>query len=199
MGGYGSGPKGRGRATVEATRSLDILRFKREGMLASGAWLWRWTRAEDGSVIASVNVATAVEADRTEIFLSYSATQEGSTSGSMSYSVGVERTTCYYGGTRPWFRCPNASCGRRSRFLYQRGRFFLCRLCANLTYSSRQIHRDEMGESNWMEDRRNKLYARMDRARSAHKRARLEAMIAALDRRETAIWRSIGARFGIRP
>jgi hypothetical protein len=43
-------------------------------------------------------------------------------------------TPCNYGGTRPWFRCPQ--CWSRRRVLYSLGGHFRCRHCHDLAYSS---------------------------------------------------------------
>jgi hypothetical protein len=55
-------------------------------------------------------------------------------------SVHITRVPCRYGGTRPYFVCPgiinDKACGRRVAKLYGPGRFFLCRHCYRLTYSS---------------------------------------------------------------
>lgn len=52
--------------------------------------------------------------------------------GSLTY-VPVVRTGCNYGGTRPWFQCPQ--CNGRVGVLYCWGRF-ACRKCFRLCYSS---------------------------------------------------------------
>lgn len=67
------------------------------------------------------------------------------------YEVRLERTPCHFGGYRYWFLCPvprgNWPCGRRAGVLYLSGRYFGCRHCHNLTYSSR----NEGGR--WRKDR----------------------------------------------
>lgn len=52
--------------------------------------------------------------------------------GSLTY-VPVVRTECNYGGSRPWFQCPQ--CNGRAGVLYYWGRF-ACRKCFRLCYSS---------------------------------------------------------------
>jgi hypothetical protein len=49
--------------------------------------------------------------------------------------VGIERTPCHVGGSRPWFICPALGCGRRVAILYGGG-IFACRLCFQLAYAS---------------------------------------------------------------
>ena len=56
MGGFGSGrPRGSGRNTVEASRSIDVNRLRRAGCLRAG-WVggWQWTR--EGEKVASMNL-----------------------------------------------------------------------------------------------------------------------------------------------
>ena len=57
------------------------------------------------------------------------------------YYPGTPRP-CNYGGRRPWFQCPGmvngTRCGRRVAKLYQRGRYFRCRTCQKLAYSTQR-------------------------------------------------------------
>jgi hypothetical protein len=52
----------------------------------------------------------------------------------------LDETACTYGGARPWFRCPGVRngkwCGRRVGKLYLGQRYFVCRHCLRLAYSS---------------------------------------------------------------
>jgi hypothetical protein len=55
--------------------------------------------------------------------------------------VPLTRTTCHFGGARPWFLCPEEIeggqfCGRRVAKLYLRGHEFACRQCGRLGYES---------------------------------------------------------------
>ncbi len=73
--------------------------------------------------------------------LSYSRGPEGR-KDDVFYAVPLSRTPCNFGGSRPWFVCPvvveGVSCGRRVAKLYLKGRYFLCRHCHDLAYSSQQ-------------------------------------------------------------
>jgi hypothetical protein len=73
--------------------------------------------------------------------LSYSQGPEGRKED-VSYAVPLSWTPCNFGGWRPWFVCPGVvegvSCGRRVAKLYLKGRYFLCRHCHDLAYSSQQ-------------------------------------------------------------
>ena len=49
-----------------------------------------------------------------------------------SFSIGIERKACNYGGERFYFLCPR--CGRRCTKLYLCGGYFVCRSCGGLHY-----------------------------------------------------------------
>jgi hypothetical protein len=197
VGGWWSGPPKRWQGTVEQSRSIDVLRFHRKGMLAAtGPWLWRWTRARDGTEVGSIGIAGGLRGDGAAVRVSYTQTVNGGESIRRDYEVSIERTPCAYGGSRPWFRCPN--CGRRSRFLYLTESLFACRLCARLTHWTRRIHRDGGYESGWIEEQIDKLMTRMFRARSPKRRAHLQARLERLGERRDAIWGAMISRLGIR-
>ncbi|MQW92229.1 hypothetical protein GFH30_03255 [Acinetobacter wanghuae] len=52
------------------------------------------------------------------------------------YDVNVVKTSCNYGGSRYWFRCP--SCHKHVAKLYFKVCIFLCRECHSLNYTSQQ-------------------------------------------------------------
>lgn len=54
----------------------------------------------------------------------------------VTQEVSFDWTPCNYGGHRPWLICMN--CGRRVAVLYLGGKYFACRHCYNLTYTSCQ-------------------------------------------------------------
>jgi len=54
----------------------------------------------------------------------------------INYSVSLSWTPCNYGGQRPWFICPG--CRRRVAKLYLYGKFFRCRHCHGLVYTSQR-------------------------------------------------------------
>jgi hypothetical protein len=74
--------------------------------------------------------------------LSYTLTASGE---EIDYRVPLTATRPRFGGLRWWFACPlivgGRPCGRRSGKLYLRGRYFGCRRCHDLTYTScRESH-----------------------------------------------------------
>lgn len=134
MGGFGSG-RPAGRSTVEACRSIDVNRLHREGCLSAG-WMggWQWTR--DGEQVASI----MLRAEHDRLHLTYRYRCYGGDWEDVCQTVPVVRTACRLGGTRPYFICPGVvngiTCGRCVAKLYDPGRYFLCRHCYRLAYTS---------------------------------------------------------------
>ena len=135
MGGRGSGRHWRydAKDTVEDYRSIDVRRWQRDGLLIPGNWFrWNWSR--DGQTVASINVRVQNAA----VVLEYRHRRSGEEWQSMEYLVRLDQTPCTYGGTRRWFTCPVAGCGRRVAILYMGGRYFACRNCYKLVYESQR-------------------------------------------------------------
>lgn len=173
MGGYGSGRSG-WHGKVEVNRSLDINMMNRKGCLKPG-WTgnWQWTR--DGERVAWINLRVEASA----LHLTYRFRAGGGEWEDISETVQLTRTPCRYGGTRPWFLCPGIvngrHCGRRVAKLYGAGRYFLCRHCFQLAYTSQS-------ETDW------------DRALRAANKRRVQlggepGMVSPLPDRPKGMWR----------
>jgi len=139
MGGPGSGNWERfgTKPLVEDCYSVDVNRWRREGLLRPGlyfSWAWRDGR---GDVRASIGVKTLPGA----VELAYTVTPRGGEPEEIRYRVPLAWTPCNYGGERPWFVCPGRGCGRRAAKLYLKGRYFLCRRCHGLAYESQREDR----------------------------------------------------------
>jgi hypothetical protein len=107
------------RNTTWAYHRVDVRELQRGGLLAAGArYTRRWT---DG-----LEVAFAVREGGLHL-----------EHPGRSYVVALEREPLHYGGTRPWFRCPAAGCGRRCGVLYLAG-VFACRKCVGAVYPSQR-------------------------------------------------------------
>lgn len=129
---YGAGRPGWRRKCEELPR-VDVRYLRRRRLL----WPWtgsrfplRWSRGDEpaGSV--------SVESTRDGLRLLYQWTPWDGDPVSMDYHVWIERTECYFGGHRSWFRCPR--CSLRCAVLYgvaSDGKFG-CRSCMRLGYSS---------------------------------------------------------------
>src|SRR3954469_10547675 len=117
-----------GRGKVEACRFIDINRLHREGCLRAG-WIgcWQWTRA--GEPIAIINL----RAEHDRLQLEYGARVGSGDWEYIAETVRIVRTSCRFGGSRPYFVCPGVvngiSCERRVTKLHGAGRYFLCRHC----------------------------------------------------------------------
>jgi hypothetical protein len=109
--------------------SLDVRRLSRRGLLQAGSYFsWRWTR--DGEPCGGIGIHSRENSLR----LAYSWTRDDQPRN-MSYDVPITRTSCCFGGSRPWFFCPR--CSRRCAVLYglaRDGRFG-CRVCLRLVYA----------------------------------------------------------------
>ena len=68
--------------------------------------------------------------------LSYRHRVRGGAWESVEQTIHFDRTHCHYGGHRYWFLCPR--CYRRVAVLYGAGKYFYCRHCYKLTYTSQQ-------------------------------------------------------------
>jgi hypothetical protein len=151
MGGPGSGShyhwwRSRKKTTVEDGRSLDAIRWMREGILKPGIWHsggWAWfsdeVRTEQTSALGyEVNTLSVSPWLR----LTYTITR---TKEALDYRLRLATTRPRFGGLRWWFVCPlvvnGRPCGRRVAKLYlpPGGRYYACRHCNRLTYTSCQL------------------------------------------------------------
>jgi hypothetical protein len=101
----------KGSGTVDATRSLDVMKLARAGYLVGpqlGSWQWSY---RDGSV-ASV----LVTGGRDIVTLDYRVLR-GEDWQSFNQRIPIRWALCRFGGERPWFVCDvlanGVHCGRR--------------------------------------------------------------------------------------
>jgi hypothetical protein len=132
---------------VEDCRCLEANRLSREGILKAGTWqqgTWAWFRdaartQETSSLGYEVNTRDAPPWLR----LSYTITARQE---ALDYRVALVTTRPRFGGVRWWFVCPltvnGRPCGRRVGKLYlpPGSRYYGCRRCYKLTYTSCQQH-----------------------------------------------------------
>jgi len=139
MGGYGSGrePEKYFR-TVEECHSIDISKMVRGEWIGANrrtSGIIRWHRA--GKEIASVGFEARVDIHPPYLRLYYSLNR----TDHIDYKVYLTTSRPKYGGIRYWFLCP--TCEKRFGRLYLGWvqRYFTCRICQRLTYSScRESH-----------------------------------------------------------
>lgn len=134
MGGYGSGRRSY-KQNAEECRSLDVNRLHREGCLNAGRQgNWVWSR--DGDEVARIGF----KAEEGQLVLDYRFRQYGGDWEPTTEVVRLTNADCNYGNQRPYFRCPGVVngryCGRRVGKLFSGGRYFLCRHCYKVAYSS---------------------------------------------------------------
>ena len=131
MGGPGSGRRG-GREVTADYRRLDVRQLQRARVLTPG-WRGDWCWYRRGEKRAEINI----EVGEASIQLRYRAADRGEWKD-YDYTVRLSRSSCHYGGERPWFLCPH--CGRRVAILYG-GAVFACRHCRALAY---EVQREDV-------------------------------------------------------
>jgi hypothetical protein len=145
VGGLGSGSYYRfgSKDRTEDCLSLDVRSWQRDGWLEivlCFTMTWQRRYRKDSSIGVRV-LGHAGEERAYAVELSYSWGPERRKED-VSYPVSLSWTPCNFGRSRPWFVCPGVvngvSCSRRVAKLYLKGRYFLCRHCHDLTYSSQQ-------------------------------------------------------------
>jgi hypothetical protein len=117
--------------TVEDHHGLDVRYLNREGILTFGFHSISWSRGErkTGSI--------GYWGGKDSITLDYRHCKAWSDDWEdVKQTVSLSWTSCNFGGRRPWFICGN--CGRRVAVLYGAGKYFACRHCYDLTYTSCQ-------------------------------------------------------------
>lgn len=118
----------RAKAYTSGCLNLDIRMLHKKKMLYNYAsFIWRWS--SNRGMESSISCRVSPNCDSIE--LNYTRNSEP-----RSYSVLLDRTPCNYGGHRFWFKCLN--CGKRVGVIYSSGKYFICRICANLNYASSQ-------------------------------------------------------------
>jgi hypothetical protein len=130
------------KMTVEECHALDIRHWGREGWLQPGTFhvgSWGWRGAGTGhesSIDYSIDMLSAPHAR-----LQYQLTKTGE---HLDYMVALVSTHPNYGGLRWWFVCPivvaGHACRRRVGKLYLAPgrRYFACRHCCDLAYTSQR-------------------------------------------------------------
>jgi hypothetical protein len=148
MGGSGSGRWGwhDKKTTVEECLVLSAGKLVRDGIIAQSpgsGWLW-WTSTATGERTASVGYNREIDDDLVVLRLRYTVTRRGDYKHDVEEWIPLRTTPSAVGGRRWWFTCPLVAngrpCGRRVGKLYlpPGARYFGCRHCHDLTYTSCQ-------------------------------------------------------------
>ncbi|MBP6944783.1 hypothetical protein KBB85_02050 [Patescibacteria group bacterium] len=119
------------------------MRFlKQKGYLRSGGigGTMNWSSTYGGE--SSAWIASYVGERDGHLQVRYTRTGWDGEKENMDYQVRIVSTVCQFGGRRYWFICPlirdGIPCGRRIGVLYMGGKYFGCRRCYDLAYSSQQ-------------------------------------------------------------
>jgi hypothetical protein len=131
MGGSGSGNwyRSDSKTIAEHCCSIDVRQLSRWGYLKP--WLKYPLKWNNGSNIVIETKPRAIE-------LFYGISRNKQPREDVHIAVPLSWSSCNYGGKRPWFLCPGRGCGRRVAKLYLAGKYFLCRHCHDLVYSSQR-------------------------------------------------------------
>ena len=122
------------KTTTESQHRVDIRYMKKRGFLKPGSsGTLTWSRG--GEKTGWIRYWTEAE----QVTLSYNIRQNGGEWEGIEEKVTLDKTPCNYGGHRTWFLCPR--CWQRVALLYGAGKYFWCRQCYDLTYSSQQENR----------------------------------------------------------
>lgn len=120
---YGAG-RPASHAQVSQVRKVDVRLLHREGHLVPLSdlhWVWR----------DQASLHLRIGPGRADLRFRYPRAQGEWQEA--EFIVAIARTSCNFGGDRPWFVCPN--CARRCAIIYLRG-WPRCRRCAQLVYPS---------------------------------------------------------------
>lgn len=131
MGGFGSG-RWNGfdsKTLAEQCLDIDVRQLSRSRRLAPGQkYYWKW---QNGCYIVIETKPGAIE-------LSYTISRNGQQAETVYLEVPLSWSSCNYGGKRSWFICPGKGCGKRVAKLYLTDKYFFCRHCHDLAYSSQR-------------------------------------------------------------
>jgi hypothetical protein len=148
MGGFGSGWQGPKKEVVEDSLIISASYSRRQGMLkagiqSSGSLIWNYRNGGSFRVNYEMNT---LDLSNPFLRLWYTWPWSGTNDeGTKAYQVRLTTTRPRFGGLRWWFICPllvgDRPCNRRIGKLYlpaPRARYFGCRHCHDLTYTSCQ-------------------------------------------------------------
>jgi len=131
---------------VEDCYSVSIFHWNREGLLKrvnyGKRFTLRWYSSTSGDDYAKIGfkVDRSVSGNLFVRFEYLAADRMTGKTQSIVHTINLLKTSCYFGGYRYWFTCPE--CERRVGTLHipPKGSTFACRSCHDLTYWSRQHH-----------------------------------------------------------
>lgn len=111
---------------------IDIRWWQRANLLNPGMMFsCEWSQNR----IAVAGLRVAIEENR--VLMNYHNISGLMRLRSERRAIDLAWTSCHFGGSRAWFRCPEVTCGRLAAILYAE-RNFVCRRCARLVYQSQR-------------------------------------------------------------
>ncbi|MFC7411403.1 hypothetical protein [Hydrogenophaga atypica] len=131
MGGRGSGRRSSycGKPETNDSMPLDIRKLARAGVLMPGlSFSWQWLVNDRKVAGISIRVDW-----HHSLVLAY---RVKSTGELVEQRVHTQTSACHLGGERRWFTCPR--CNKRVAVLYAPGKYFACRNCYGLGYTTQK-------------------------------------------------------------
>jgi hypothetical protein len=144
MGGYGSGWQSESKTTVEDCLVLSLARLMKDKTIRPGGHYYLavgWSNSTSSEKTSSIGLELKLEATSGTAHLRYKRTRDNEC---VEEPVPLTTTALPWGGYRWWFTCPlvvsGRYCVRRVGKLYlpPGARYFGCRRCYDLTYTSCQ-------------------------------------------------------------
>jgi hypothetical protein len=140
----------KGKRESGSCNRITVFWLKKHGYLdreysyKSGGIKWTWGWGNENSIgFTVVRDNWGQPNETTYIKLNYTNTNRDGEKENMNYDVRLATTPCRFGGERYWFICPltknGTYCGKRVGALYGIGKWFGCRHCADIIYSSQKL------------------------------------------------------------
>jgi len=129
------------RWTVEDCKTITTSFLNKNDYFTGGVKRGEITWRLNGAKTCSINIIVSTVKGDEYIRFQYMQTDRKKTAETtkLDYMARLSSTPCYFGGRRWWFICPLDACHRRVGSLHLgRGKYFGCRHCLNLTYTSSQ-------------------------------------------------------------
>lgn len=127
------------KVEVESLARVSVFDLAARGCFEQNriTWLRLWMPAEGRWL--GITIRTYIEFKNKHIQFSL-----GLNDANVEYAVKLVSSSCYFGGSRYWFECPNYRadryCGRRVGILYLTTRGLACSECLNLSYRSQNFN-----------------------------------------------------------
>lgn len=129
---------------ADGLKQVNVAFLKKYGYFNSISQTGTITWSRNGEETGDINIQSCK--NEQEHYIRFVYTQTNKSTGIVTdcdYKIPLTTTPCFFGGKRYWFKCPmyvdGIYCGRRVGTLYLGDKYFACRHCYDLTYSSRNF------------------------------------------------------------